>query len=107
MYCMHCGEQITDNSRYCKYCGRLVAEDEIINYNENEEESAAPVEEDESSFSYNYSEKTDFKEKEQVIDDLFFEHIPKKKKIALFFIAVFMTAIVAAIVFAVFFPELV
>lgn len=106
MYCMHCGEQIADNSRYCKYCGRLVAEDEIINTIEEEAVSIdeyTDVNDDEFMF-HTFLEEDD---EEKVMDDIFFEHLSKKKKIGLFLIAVFMTAIVAVIVFAMFFPELI
>lgn len=118
MYCMHCGEQIAENSRYCKYCGKLVAEDEIINIPE-EDEGINNVQEEASSEKTDeylnedyglYDEDKEFlnnlNDEEEIIDDFFFEHMSRKKKIALFLFAVFMTAIVAAIVFAAFFPEL-
>ena len=107
MYCMHCGEQIAENSRYCKYCGKLVAEDEIINIPE-EDEGINNVQEEASSEKTDEYLNEDYSlyDEEEIIDDFFFEHMSRKKKIALFLFAVFMTAIVAAIVFAAFFPEL-
>ncbi len=114
MYCMHCGEQIADNSNYCKYCGKFVAENEITDTDEKistaeiiTENADVPEEVgtvDEVIYSAPYVDEEE--EKVKVIDDIFFEHFPRKKKIGLFFIAVFMTAIVAVIVFAIFFPEL-
>lgn len=116
MYCMHCGEQIPNKSRYCKYCGRLVAEDEIISYSEEnaddsgegvgvkEEFYSKEVNDDEADFHISLRDE---KEQEEIVDDIFLEHLSGKKKIGLFFIAVCMTAIVAVIVFAIFFPELI
>lgn len=119
MYCMHCGEQIAENSRYCKYCGKPVAEDEIINIPE-EDEATDNVQEkslsgkndeylNENYILYDEDKESlnNLNDEEEIIDDFFFEHMSRKKKIALFLFAVFMTAIVAAIVFATFFPELV
>lgn len=119
MYCMHCGEQISENSRYCKYCGKPVAEDEIINIAEEDKATDNVQEEtlsekndeylNENYVLYDKYNETlnDLNEEEEIIDDFFFEHMSRNKKIALFLFAVFMTAIVAAIVFAAFFPELV
>lgn len=116
---MHCGEQIAENSRYCKYCGKPVAEDEIINIPE-EDEATDNVQEkslsgkndeylNENYILYDEDKESlnNLNDEEEIIDDFFFEHMSRKKKIALFLFAVFMTAIVAAIVFATFFPELV
>lgn len=148
MYCMHCGEQIPDNSRFCRYCGKLVAEDEIRTVNaetdekENEEtvseniqaegsaeevnitdENGVPAEEESSSSDSIVNkesgessvesilnaarEKTEKEPDVEIVDDYLFEHISGGKKAALFIGAVFITAIVAVIVFACFFPELI
>ena len=111
MYCMHCGEQIADSSRYCKYCGEFVAENQIINDNETYTdkdiiETPDISEEVENVNEVIYSAPVE-EEKEEIIDDIFFEHLSTKKKVGLFFAAVFMIAIVAVIVFALFFPELI
>lgn len=148
MYCMHCGEQIPDNSRFCKYCGKLVAEDEIrtvnakteksdeetVNKNIQAESSAEEVnmeaesggsaagekisdpdsvmqkEAGESSAESMLSaakEKTEKESETEIIDDYLFEHVSRGKKIALFIGAVLITAVVAVVVFACFFPELI
>lgn len=131
MYCMHCGEEIAENSRYCKYCGKLVAEDEIRtvninnntvdengeNNNEAEEstedvlktEDTADIEEEScvDKILKEVKEKTEKDIKTQVVDDMFFEHMSTGKKTALFFGAVFMTAIIAVVVFALCFPQLI
>ena len=148
MYCMHCGEQIPDNSRFCKYCGKLVAEDEIRIVNEgtdkkeNEETASKNVQEEDSVEEVNITdenevpaeaessasdsvvqkesgessvesilnaarEKTEKESDVEIVDDYLFEHISGGKKAALFIGAVFVTAIVAVIVFACFFPELI
>lgn len=132
MYCMHCGEQIPDNSRFCKYCGKLVAEDEIRTVksgskNETESEtlqsdifeikedsisqvSESAAEENES-FAENLlnaaKEKTEKDLNVEIVDDYLFEHISGGKKAVLFISAVFITAVVAVVVFACFFPELI
>lgn len=31
MYCKKCGKQISDDSKYCKYCGILVDETAPVN----------------------------------------------------------------------------
>ncbi|MDO4300902.1 MAG: zinc ribbon domain-containing protein [Clostridia bacterium] len=122
MYCMHCGEQIAENSRFCKYCGKLVAEDEVKLINEPENNRPEYSEENEAENDSTECHSTDGDissidmvmediktqlEKEEVIDDFFFEHISAKKKRALFILGVFMVAIVAVIVFAWFFPDLI
>lgn len=107
MYCMYCGNEISDSSRYCKYCGKLVAEDEmqIITSEEKQEETA--VNEDYIVENQVIENSQECAEKEIIIEDIFFQHISKEKKIILFLIAIFMTALVAVIVFAMFFPELI
>lgn len=121
MYCMHCGEMISDNSRFCKYCGKLVAEDEIntvnteeISENSNETEEVATESTNEISSSEAETDEygsiieraVEITEKEpdvEVIDDYFFEHISAGKKAGLFIGAVVLTAVIACVIFALFF----
>ena len=105
MYCMHCGNEIADNSRYCKYCGKLVAEDEMVKEEKVEDsviDQTAYIDESAIENIDEDSVKIENKEREVLIDDIFFQHISKKKRIALFFIAILMTAIVAVVVFKLF-----
>ena len=44
MYCGKCGKQISDNSKFCKYCGA------IVNSEENDNEEWAPVKVEKNSF---------------------------------------------------------
>lgn len=128
MYCMHCGNQIADNSRYCRYCGKLVAEDEIRTVNDYEQNAATcesaepakeapvPVEAEQDTADAETAinqeegvaaEAAINKDKTVTEDDIFFEHISKGKKAALFFVAVVLTVIVAVIVFTTLYPGLV
>lgn len=110
MYCMYCGEQISDNSKYCKYCGKHIYEENVVD--EPKEESASReynIIDDNSDADTNeaYAEAPQPEKEEVIIDDIFLTHMPKRKKILLFLAAVFLTAVVAAAVFAMFFPQLI
>lgn len=128
MYCMHCGGKIADNSRFCKYCGKLVAEDEINTANndvvsedetdeiacEREIEAAENNIDEKSQSGTVYSDiieeavrKTEMEPNVEIVDDYIFEHMSTGRKIGLFVAAVVLTAVVACTVFAVLFPELV
>ncbi len=123
MYCMHCGEQIDDNSRYCRYCGKLVAEDEIRTVNTAEPEYAEGGEEisaysddgdgsgmDGSEATTEESAAVNTPESAPKViteDDIFLEHVSRGKKIMLFTVAVILTVIVAVIVFTTLYPELI
>ncbi len=85
MYCMHCGENIPDSSKFCKYCGQRVDED------------TAKVQE-------KAAEKAPHTETE---DGFFFKGVHPIKKILMLIPAALLTLVVAAAVFVCTYPQLI
>ncbi len=94
MYCMHCGEEIPDSSRFCKYCGKNV-EEAAKGFGENKTERATVTP----------SAVTDG-EKYETVDGFFFREVSFLKKFIMLILAAVMTLIVAAGVFAGTYPDL-
>lgn len=126
-YCKYCGKLVAEdeikvvnssNEENLDTDMFREAKCEISYVTENDVISADEISEEDIELSSDVEEKTDFidmildkasnkNRDEEVIEDFFFAHVSKKKKAALFMLAVFITAVIAAMVFAVFFPNLI
>lgn len=126
-YCKYCGKLVAEDEIRTVKSGNEEdvnielygqANSEIAGVTEPELTSDDEIPEEKIETSAVKKEKADFVDMildkassknndDEVIEDFFFAHVSKKKKIALFMLAVFVTAIIAAIVFAAFFPNLI
>lgn len=105
MYCMHCGEEIPDSSRFCKYCGKKVAAESIKA--ENQASASAEPQITDYVPQAESAAAVPVREEYEIADGFFFKGLHPMKKFLLFITGIVIMFLTAFIVFISGYPDLV
>ncbi len=101
MYCIHCGEEIPNSSRFCKYCGKRVED------SENVKEQAAVSYTAEYVPKASGTEIVPSQEAYAKADGFFFKGVHPFKKFLLAIGGIVIMLLTASVVFMCTYPDLI
>ena len=104
MYCMHCGEEIPDSSRFCKYCGKKVEETAEVWENGPEAADIRPAGYAAAAVE---AAALPVKEEYDIVDGFFFKDVSLLNKFLLLILGAVIMLLTASLVFMCSYPDLV